>query len=76
MFCSSNAAFTELFSQICQQLFVENILTQLAIIEWLKKAKKSLTMEAIATSKQDQNDEYYGSEDEEDEIPIIEKEPL
>lgn len=43
-----------------------------AVLEWLKKTKKSFSVETKTETKELGSDDY-GSEDEDDEIPIIEK---
>lgn len=72
VFCATNQFYNDFFSQTCQFLFVEKLLAGHSVLSWLKKAKKSATIVKKAPSESNS----YGSDDEEDEIPIIESEQL
>jgi hypothetical protein len=73
VFCGQVALYSGFFSQICQLLFTEKLLTGPAVLEWLRKTKKSFTVESKVDPKGDGSEEVNSEDDEEDEIPIIEK---
>ena len=72
-FCAASAHYSGFFSQICQLLFTEGLLSGLAVLEWLRKTKKSFTVETKVEVKSEGSDGYGSEEEEDDELPIIEK---
>lgn len=76
VFCGQVALYSGFFSQICQLLFTEKLLTGPAVLDWLRKTKKSFTAESKVDPKGDVSIKVDSEDEEEDEIPIIKKDLL